>query len=211
MQDTQFVLLLWFVGIIAEAMTGALAAGKQRMDLFGVVIVGCATAIGGGTLRDMLLGNYPLIWVENWHYLLAIVLASLLTVVIAPLMRYLAKLFLTIDALGLAVFSVIGAQKTLLLGFSPAVAVVMGVITGVFGGVFRDILCNQMPLIFRKELYGIVAIVTASCYVMLQITGTEPWLSLSISLWLGFSLRMLAIRFCWSVPTFHYSTDQHHE
>ncbi|MDF0532808.1 trimeric intracellular cation channel family protein [Shewanella yunxiaonensis] len=208
MQETQFVLMLWFIGIVAEAMTGALAAGKQRMDLFGVVIVGSATAVGGGTLRDMMLGNYPLIWIENWHYLLAIVLASLLTVVIAPVMQYLTKLFLTIDALGLAVFSVIGAQKTLMLGLSPAVAIVMGVITGVFGGVIRDILCNQVPLIFRKELYGIVAIVTASCYVTLQLAGTEPWLNLSVSLWLGFSLRMLAIRFSWSVPTFHYSIGE---
>ncbi|MFQ6370172.1 trimeric intracellular cation channel family protein [Shewanella sp. YIC-542] len=208
MQETQVVLVLWFIGIIAEAMTGALAAGKQKMDLFGVVIVGCATAIGGGTLRDIMLGNYPLIWVENWHYLVAIIVASLLTVVIAPLMHYLAKLFLTIDALGLAVFSVIGTQKTLLLGFSPPVAIVMGVITGVFGGVIRDILCNQMPLIFRKELYGIVSIVTACCYVILQTTGTAPWISLGVSLFLGFSLRMLAIRFCWSVPTFHYSADE---
>lgn len=204
MQDTEFVMVLWFVGIIAEAMTGALAAGRKRMDLFGVMIVGCATAIGGGTLRDMLLGNYPLIWVEHSHFLLAIIVASLLTVVIAPVMRYLTKLFLTIDALGLAVFSVIGAQKTLALGYSPSVAIVMGVITGVFGGVIRDILCNEIPLIFHKELYGIVAIVTASCFVMLQMADTSHWISLGVSLWLGFSLRLLAIRFSWSVPTFYY-------
>ncbi|KFZ39273.1 membrane protein [Shewanella mangrovi] len=204
MQDSQFVMLLWFVGVLAEAMTGALAAGRKRMDLFGVMIVGCATAIGGGTLRDILLGNYPLIWVEHSHYLLAIILASLLPVLIAPLMRYLTTLFLTIDALGLAVFSVIGAQKTLALGFSPSVAIVMGVITGVFGGVIRDVLCNEIPLIFHKELYGIVSIVTASCYVILQMADTSAWISLGVSLWLGFSLRLLAIRFRWSAPTFYY-------
>ncbi|MCH1924405.1 trimeric intracellular cation channel family protein [Shewanella sp. C32] len=204
MQETQFVMVLWFVGIIAEAMTGALAAGRKRMDLFGVMIVGCATAIGGGTLRDVLLGNYPLIWIQHSQFLLAIIFASLVTVVVAPLMRYLTRLFLTIDALGLAVFSVIGAQKTLALGFGPSVAIVMGVITGVFGGVIRDILCNEIPLIFHKELYGIVSIVTASCYVILQMTDTNAWISLGVSLWLGFSLRLLAIRFSWSAPTFYY-------
>lgn len=93
MHETQIIGLLWLIGIIAEAMTGALAAGRKQMDLFGVVIIGCATAIGGGTLRDMMLGNYPLIWVEHVNYLIAIAFASLLTVAIAPVMRYLSKLF----------------------------------------------------------------------------------------------------------------------
>lgn len=204
MQEVQFISLLWLIGIIAEAMTGALAAGKKQMDLFGVVIIGCATAIGGGTLRDMMLGNYPLIWVENVHYLIAIALASLLTVLIAPVMRYLSKLFLAIDALGLAVFSIIGAQKTLMLGFSPVVAVVMGVVTGVFGGVIRDILCNQVPLIFKKELYALVALLTAALYVTLKHFEVTEWINLGICLSFGFSFRMLAITFRWGMPKFDY-------
>ena len=139
MLEVKVISILWFIGVLAEAMTGALAAGKKQMDLFGVVIIGCVTAIGGGTLRDMLLGNYPLIWVENAHYLLAVAAASLLTVMIAPLMRYLSRLFLAIDALGLAVFSVVGAQKTLMLGYSIEIAIAMGVVTGVVGGVIRDV------------------------------------------------------------------------
>ncbi len=211
MQEAQFIGLLWLIGILAEAMTGALAAGRKQMDLFGVVIIGCTTAIGGGTLRDMLLGNYPLIWVENVHYLFAIAFASLLTVVIAPVMRYLSKLFLAIDALGLAVFSVVGAQKTLMLGFSPTIAVVMGLVTGVFGGVLRDILCNQVPLIFKKELYAVISLFTASLYITLNTYQVPEWLNLLLSLGLGFSLRMLALRYHWSIPTFDYqaSGDQH--
>ena len=104
MLEVKVISFLWLIGILAEAMTGALAAGKKQMDLFGVVIIGCVTAIGGGTLRDILLGNYPLIWIENVHYLIAIAAASLLTVMIAPVMRHLSKLFLAIDAIGLAVF-----------------------------------------------------------------------------------------------------------
>ncbi|WP_394229178.1 trimeric intracellular cation channel family protein [Shewanella colwelliana] len=208
MQEVQFITLLWLIGIIAEAMTGALCAGRKQMDLFGVVIVGCATAIGGGTLRDMLLGNYPLIWIENVHYLLAIAFASLLTVIIAPVMRNLSKLFLAIDALGLAVFSIVGAQKTLLLGFSPVVAVVMGVVTGVFGGVIRDILCNQVPLIFKKELYALVSLLTALLYILLKMYGVTEWVNLAISLTFGFGLRMLAIRYHWGMPKFDYQYNQ---
>ncbi|NMH64683.1 trimeric intracellular cation channel family protein [Shewanella salipaludis] len=206
MQEAQFIGLLWTIGILAEAMTGALAAGRKQMDLFGVVIIGCATAIGGGTLRDILLGNYPLIWVENWHYLLAIALASLLTVVIAPVMRYLSKLFLAIDALGLAVFSIVGAQKSLMLGFSPVVAVVMGLVTGVFGGVIRDILCNQVPLIFQKELYAVISLLTAGLYILLLQYQVEEWLNLLVCLATGFSLRMLALKYHWSMPTFDYQS-----
>lgn len=176
-----------------------------------MVIIGCATAIGGGTLRDMLLGNYPLVWVENVHYLIAIAFASLLTVAIAPVMRYLSKLFLAIDALGLAVFSIVGAQKTLMLGFSPTIAVVMGLVTGVFGGVIRDILCNQVPLIFKKELYAVISLFTAGLYITLNAYQLEEWINLVICLTLGFSLRMLALRYHWSMPTFDYqsSGDQH--
>ena len=204
MLEVKLMGVLWLIGILAEAMTGALAAGKKQMDLFGVVIIGCVTAIGGGTLRDMLLGNYPLIWVENVHYLVAIAFASLFTVMIAPIMRYLSKVFLMIDALGLAVFSIIGAQKTLLLGFSPIVAVVMGLVTGVFGGVIRDILCHQMPLIFKKELYALVAILTASLYITMKLLGVVEWVNLFVSLTLGFGFRLLAIRYHWGMPKFDY-------
>ncbi|WP_153913986.1 trimeric intracellular cation channel family protein [Shewanella sp. TC10] len=202
MLEVKVISALWFIGILAEAMTGALAAGKKQMDLFGVVIIGCVTAIGGGTLRDMLLGNYPIIWVENVHYLLAIAGASLLTVMIAPLMRYLARLFLAIDAIGLAVFSIVGAQKTLMLGYSAEIAIVMGVVTGVFGGVIRDILCNQVPLIFKKELYALVALLTAILYVGMKFSGVAEWISLTVAVTFGFSFRMLAIRYHWSMPKF---------
>ncbi|MCL1057042.1 trimeric intracellular cation channel family protein [Shewanella gelidimarina] len=204
MLEVKVISALWFIGILAEAMTGALAAGKKQMDLFGVVIIGCVTAIGGGTLRDMLLGNYPLVWIENAHYLLAIAAASLLTVMIAPLMRYLSRLFLAIDAIGLAVFSIVGAQKTLMLGYSTEIAIVMGVVTGVFGGVIRDILCNQVPLIFKKELYALVALLTSALYVAMKLNGVVEWISLSIALTFGFSFRMLAIRYHWSMPKFDY-------
>ncbi|TKB50441.1 trimeric intracellular cation channel family protein [Ferrimonas sediminicola] len=210
MSEVQLILVLWFVGVLTEAITGALAAGRNRMDLFGVVMVACITAIGGGTVRDILLGGYPLIWVAHPHYLLAIALAALMTVAFSPLMRYLTRLFLTLDALGLTVFSIIGVQKALSLGHPPLIAIASGLITGVFGGILRDLFCQRVPLVFRKELYAMVSLVTAALYMGLTMAEASEWLKLAICLPLGFGLRLLAIRYRWSIPTFDYQEQGVH-
>ena len=130
--------ILYLVGITAEAMTGALAAGRRRMDTFGVIIIATATAIGGGSVRDILLGHYPLGWVKHPEYLVLTTFAALVTIFIAPLMRHLRSLFLVLDALGLVAFTLIGCMTALEMGQSFLVASISGVITGVFGGILRD-------------------------------------------------------------------------
>ncbi|NMB23379.1 MAG: trimeric intracellular cation channel family protein, partial [Corynebacterium sp.] len=135
--------ILWVIGITAEGMTGALAAGRQKMDLFGVSVIACVTAIGGGSIRDMLLGHYPLVWVEKPHFLLLIIGAAILTVSISYLMQHFRVLFLVLDAVGLSAFAVIGTQIALEMGYGFIIAVVASVLTGVFGGVLRDLLCDR--------------------------------------------------------------------
>src|SRR5690606_27156557 len=154
---TSFLQTLFIIAIVAEAMTAAIAAGKREMDWVGVALLGCVTALGGGSLRDVLLGHYPLTWVAHPKYLAYTACAALVTIAVARLIARLQLLFLMLDALGLVAFTIIGCNVALGPGHSLAIAVVAGMITGCAGGVLRDVLCNDVPLLFRRELYASVS------------------------------------------------------
>ena len=159
---------LSMVALTAQAMTAALAAGKRSMDWFGVCMLGCITALGGGTIRDVLLGNYPLAWVQYPSFLLLTSGAALVAVVMAHLEHRLNTAFLVLDAIGLVVFTMIGCYvaRQIEPSLPLLIVVVEGMITGCAGGVLRDILCNEVPLLFRAELYASVSIVTGFFYVL---------------------------------------------
>lgn len=197
--------VLYVIAITAEAMTGALSAGRRGMDPVGVIFVACCTAIGGGSVRDMLLGSYPLTWIETPIYILITTAAAILTIFLQRYMKHMFKVFLVLDAVGLITFSIIGAQKTLDLGHGYIIASVMAVITGVFGGILRDILCNNVPLVFRKELYASVALISIGFYFVLQLLDIHPTITVISTLVFGFIFRMVAVRFKLELPKFVYN------
>jgi len=200
--------ILSFVALAAQAMTAALAAGRRSMDWVGVCLLGCITALGGGTIRDLLLGHYPLAWVENPSYLEVTVVAAFITILLARLVYRLYLTFLVLDAIGLVVFTMTGCDVAWQMGASLPIVIVSGMITGCAGGVLRDILCNDVPLLFRAELYASVSVVTGLFY------ATAFGLKLNDELWtiltfvLGLSLRLLAIRYKWEMPKFVFIEDK---
>src|SRR5215469_2557505 len=199
---------LSLVALAAQAMTAALAAGRRSMDWAGVCMLGCITALGGGTIRDVLLGHYPLVWVEHPSVLAITTIAAFCTIVIARVVHRLNVAFLVLDAIGLVVFTMAGCDVAWQTGASLPIVIVSGMITGCAGGVLRDILCNDVPLLFRSELYASVSVVTGLFY------ATAFGLKLNDELWtaltfvLGITFRLLAIRYKWEMPKFVFTGDE---
>lgn len=207
--------VIFFVGLVVIAMTGALSAGRERMDIFGVIVISFMTALGGGAARDIALGHYPLSFVANPEYVLIVIISAVVTVLLAPLIKHFNQsfrtIFLVLDGLGLILFAIIGTQIALDMGHGFTVAAISAILTGAFGGVLRDILCNRIPLIFQQELYAMVALLSAAIYVGLLHWGVSQNLVVMITLIVGFIVRLLAIYFKWGFPVFDYQDPSQQE
>lgn len=199
--------IAYLVAIVAEAMTAALVAGRREMDWFGVCVIACVTALGGGTVRDVLLGNHPLSWIQHPEYMAYTLLAAISMGLLASTVVRLRRLFLLLDALGLVVFTVIGCNVADSLSLPFAIIIVSGMITGTCGGVLRDLLCGQTPLLFRKELYASVSLLTGLLYMGGQRAGLNHDLAMLAAMAAGFILRVLAIRYDWNMPRFVYRSN----
>ena len=200
---------LYLVAIVVEAMTAALAAGRRTMDWVGVCLLGSVTALGGGSMRDILLGHYPLSWVAHPYYLLVTAGAALFTIAIARIVHRLRHVFLVLDAIGLALFTVIGCNVALDLDLPFLIVIMSGMITGCVGGVLRDVLCNDVPLLFRRELYASVSVVAGALYVGGLRAGLPHDPVMVVAMAAGLALRLLAIRYGWNMPRFVYTRDLH--
>ncbi|WP_300221649.1 trimeric intracellular cation channel family protein [uncultured Helicobacter sp.] len=199
--------VLFYVGIVAEAMSGAVAAGRYKVDLFGVFFIAFATALGGGSIRDVMLDHYPLLWIANPHYVYVVAISALIATRLAYYIDRLERFFLILDALGLAVFSTLGAKIAISLGHGFTVAMISGMVTGAFGGILRDVFCNTLPLILRKELYAVIAMLCGGLYWFLYPYLGED-LATTLAILCGFVLRILAIKYKISLPIFSFEKHQ---
>lgn len=197
--DQLFITIIEVLGTIAFAISGIRLAAAKRFDWFGAYVVGLVTAIGGGTVRDVLL-DIPVFWMLSFRYL-GVTGLSLAAVIIfrQALVRGMRTLFI-FDAIGLALFVVVGIQKTLAADYPMWVAIVMGIITGSFGGIIRDILINEEPLFFRKDIYATACLAGGVAYYLVSLTSAPLWVPQITCALIIVGLRVLAVHYDWSLP-----------
>ena len=197
--DLQYALEL--IGTFVFSISGALAVQDKGHDLFGAGFTGFITAIGGGSLRDILLGAHPLVWIGNVDFLYAILAGILVTFIFFRFVSTLRKTLFLFDTLGIGFFTVLGVEKTLSLGFSVEVAAIMGMFSAVMGGVIRDTLTNEIPILFRKEIYASACLAGAIVYLIANHFGLARDINLLISISLIISIRLIAVKYKLSLPT----------
>ena len=197
--------VITFVDMMAVAVfaiSGALVAARREMDLLSFIFVGTVTGIGGGTLRDLILGARP-VWVTQPDYLVICIVASVITFWAARLLSSRYRALVWMDAVGVGMYAVTGAQKAAVLGAAPVVCVLMGVMTAAFGGLMRDIMCGEKsPLLFNREVYATAAITGASVYLILRALDLPVEVQAAGGFCAGFGLRAGAIIFGWGLPTY---------
>ena len=205
---TPYLFWLDIFGIVVFAFSGALMAGRYKLDPFGVVVLAAVTAIGGGTIRDIIL-NVPVFWLEQTYYLWIILTTALLTIVLIRCPKRIPKRFLLVaDAFGLALFAVLGTQKALSLGISYAPAIVLGTITGVAGGMIRDVLCNVIPMILRKEIYATAAMLGGCLFGLFSYLAWPIELATTLAILITLMLRLAAIYWKVSLPAFQIIEEE---
>jgi len=192
------------LGTISFAISGSFAAMQRRLDPFGVLIIAFVTSIGGGTVRDLLLGDTPVAWMRDVNYCLLILLTSLATIFFKThIKKFKVTLFL-FDSMGLGLFTMLGVQKGITYGLSPGICIALGTITGCFGGIIRDTLLNTIPLIFRKEVYATACILGGILYfALLYFNLKEDLAKVAVILFI-FALRIIVVRYQLSIPKFRY-------
>ncbi|MDF2189708.1 trimeric intracellular cation channel family protein [Paraflavitalea sp. CAU 1676] len=198
--EYNFLNIIDILGTIAFAASGAFSAMERKLDPFGVVILSFVTAIGGGTLRDMLIGNTPVAWLRNEVTALVILATAFITLFFGQYVKQFHKTLFLFDAMGLGVFTLIGVEKGLQMHLSPGICIALGTITACFGGVIRDVLLNNVPLIFQREIYASACIIGGSLYLLLQQTPLNDDINAILAIIMIVVIRIVAIRYKLMLP-----------
>ena len=186
-----------YSGTLVFAISGVLTAINRKFDIVGASVIGMVTAIGGGTIRDLLIGSTPVAWMTNDLYIAIILGAVPLCYLFKARILRLKKSMFLFDTIGIGLFTILGIEKTLSMGLSPMTALLMGIISAVFGGVIRDVLCNEIPLIFRQEIYASACLAGGLVYLLLEYLSVFHSWNLLISILVVMVIRLLAVRFKW--------------
>ena len=203
-----FVGLIDLLGIAAFSISGAFAAIEKKLDVFGVFVIVFITALGGGTLRDILIGDVPVGWMYNRNYAVVILLSSIAAMLFKNTISNYHNILQAFDSIGLGFFTVLGIQKGISLELHPAACITLGTITACFGGVIRDILLNNIPLIFQKEIYATACIFGGLIYLLLLQTGLPEIPVEIIAVASIVMLRLVAVRYNWRLPDIYSRSDQ---
>lgn len=195
--------ILDILGTVAFAISGALAAMDRKLDLFGIFIIAFVTSIGGGTLRDILLGATPPTWMVNNIYIYFIGAVTVLAIIFRNKINYLKTSLFLFDTIGLGVFTITGVEVGLQNNLDPIVCIALGAMTGTFGGVIRDILCAEIPVIFRKEIYATASLTGGLVFIIMAEMGVDTDLTYIVTSLIIISIRLLVVRYKISLPSFH--------
>ena len=199
---TTFLYSLELIGTFFFAISGALAIRDHYDDLFGATFLGFVTAIGGGTLRDIMLGSYPLVWIGDIHFLYAILAGVVVAYIFYKSLVRLKRTFLIFDTLGISFFTVLGVEKALSLGVRPEIAAIMGMFTAIMGGVIRDVLTNETPILFRKEIYATACLSGAILYLIFFRIGIDRDINMVLSIIVIVAIRFFAVKYGLALPNF---------
>lgn len=200
---THYLQIIDILGTISFAVSGAFLAMEKKLDPFGVLVISFVTALGGGTLRDILIGNLPVSWLRNETAVTVIVSASAATMLFGRYVKHLTTTLFLFDALGLGLFTLIGIEMGLSLQLGAGICIALGTITACFGGVLRDVLLNSIPLLFRKEIYALACIAGGILYFALQKLHWDERVTKSVCILFIFTVRLLAVKFRLSLPVFY--------
>lgn len=195
--------VLDILGTIAFAISGALVAINKRMDPFGVFIIAFVTAVGGGTLRDVLIGKQPVIWMNDITYIFLIGIAVIIAIIFRKKLRYLQKSLFLFDTIGLGIFTITGTEIGINANFHPIISIALGTMTACFGGVIRDILCNNVPILFRKEIYATACIFGSTAFIILYNFNIDQNIVYVLTSLIVISIRLVAVKYHLSLPTFY--------
>ncbi len=201
MQSFDLLLFFDYIGTMVFAISGTLTAAQKRLDFFGAIFIGFVTAIGGGTVRDIMLGNLPVSWIQSYNYFFIILAGILITILFKKIVIKLRNTLFLFDTIGIGVFTVLGLEKALQFGISAPIAVIMGLSSAVVGGIIRDTLTNEVPLIFHKEIYATACITGAIVFLVLYYLQVPEVICESITVLSIIGIRLWAVKYNITMPT----------